>query len=159
MTETWNSCAQLPLLPKLLCPLLSPLGQAFQRLVIHTAVTVHILELFPLPASLAPLPVFTNPQMPARRSQYTKALSLIIRLSLVCLVHCCTFKSVFLHHTLPPFAVAYILWLFLGNCDSQHPLGYATCSITVLLPLSYHLAPMCLVLGHHTVILAFLAIN
>lgn len=58
-------------LPKLLCPLLYPLDCAFQRPVIHTAVTVHILELFPLPASLAPLSVLTNPHMPDHRLQYT----------------------------------------------------------------------------------------
>lgn len=105
MTETWtreHSCAQLPLLPKLLCPLLSPLGCAFQRLVIHTAVTVHILELFPLPASLA-LSLCSQTPICLDTDHNTQALGLIIWLSLVPLLHCCTFKVCFLHCTLSPW--------------------------------------------------------
>lgn len=125
MTETWtreNNCAQLPLLPKLLCPLLSPLDCAFQRLVIHTAVTVHILELCPLPASLAPLPVLTNPHMPGHRSQYTsfKPHNEVVSCASPPLLHISMCVSA---ARSPSLAVAYILWLFLGNCDSQRPLS------------------------------------
>ncbi len=110
---------QLPLLPKLLCPLLSPLGCAPQRLEIHTAVTVHILEPFPHPASRAPLPAFTNPRMPGHRSQPTSFKPHNCVVSRASPLHIQKHVSA---PRSPSLTVAHILQLCLGSCDSVHPL-------------------------------------
>lgn len=98
MTETWtreNSCAQLPLMPELLCSLLPPLGCAFSETCNpHTAVTVHIFELFPLLASLAVSLCSQTPPhtVPGHRSQHT---SFKPHNWVVPLLHCCTIKVYF----------------------------------------------------------------
>lgn len=124
MTETkGNSCAQLLRQPKPLCPLLSPSGCAFQRVVIHPAVTVHILELFPLPASPNPSPCVrtdtdhNTPTFNLHNSVFSGASPLLLLLLLRLHIS----ESVSALHS-PSLAPAYILQLFLGNCDSQHPL-------------------------------------
>lgn len=156
MTETWtreNSCAQLPLLPKLLCSLLPPLGCAFSETCNpHTAVTVHIFELFPLLASLALSLCSQTPHILYLDTDHnTQALSLIIGLCLFSTA--AQSKCVSALHS-PSLAVAYILWLFLGNCDSHHPSPLCYLLFHCTPPTCLSSGSHVLVLGHHAIILA-----
>lgn len=119
------------------------LGCVFQRLAIHTAVTEHILELFPLP-------VLTNTPICLDTDHNTQALrphNSVASCACPPMLH---IQSVFYAPHSPSLAVAYILWLFLGNCDSQHLLSLL-CYLLSLYPSS---GSHVLVLGCHTILLA-----